>query len=210
MPKDFYAVLALPRNATEDQLRQRFRDLARERHPDRFRGEEKLKAEKEFQEITQAFNVLADPDRRRQHDMDLARPQEPGGEPRQVSRAYLQRGIKSYREKNFFDAADNFDRATRAEPGNAQAWHHLALACSRQPSWLSRALSAIDSACELEPMNPAYLKLAGRLHATAGDLERAERCYQEALVWGGEDDQIRHALEELKRTPRRSFFGKTG
>ena len=70
MAKDFYAVLAVPRNATEDQIRQRFRELARARHPDRFRGAEKEKAEKDFQEITQAFNVLVDADQRRWHDLD--------------------------------------------------------------------------------------------------------------------------------------------
>lgn len=49
MAKDFYSVLALPRNATEDQIRQRFRELARTRHPDRFQGvTEKARAEQEF------------------------------------------------------------------------------------------------------------------------------------------------------------------
>ncbi|HEY4588113.1 MAG TPA: DnaJ domain-containing protein, partial [Thermoanaerobaculia bacterium] len=67
MARDFYTVLAVPRNATEDQIRQRFRELARTRHPDRFQGGEKARAEKEFQEITQAFNVLVDPERRRRH-----------------------------------------------------------------------------------------------------------------------------------------------
>ena len=77
MPRDFYAILALPRNASEEQIRQRFRELARERHPDRFQGEAKARAEGEFQEITQAFNVLFDPERRRGHDLELTRP-EPG------------------------------------------------------------------------------------------------------------------------------------
>ncbi len=143
MPKDFYAVLALPRNATEDQIRQRFRELARVRHPDRFQGAEKESAEREFQEITQAFNVLSDPERRRQHDLELTRP---GNEadPRQVARAYLQRGIKAYKEKNFLEAADNFDRATKADPNSAQAWHHLALTCAQQANWLPRAVAAIE------------------------------------------------------------------
>src|SRR3954447_20414341 len=124
MARDFYAVLAVPRNATEDQIRQRFRELARTRHPDRFQGTEKVRAESEFQEITQAFNVLIDPERRRHHDLELTRP-EPGATgaaPRQRARVYLQRGIKAYKEKNHFEAADSFARATQADPGNAQAW----------------------------------------------------------------------------------------
>ena len=92
MARDFYAVLAVPRNATEDQIRRRFRELARTRHPDRFRGAEKERAEKDFQAITQAFNVISDPERRRLHDLELLRPEETAaGEPRQLSRVYLQR-----------------------------------------------------------------------------------------------------------------------
>ncbi|HYN20069.1 MAG TPA: DnaJ domain-containing protein [Thermoanaerobaculia bacterium] len=209
MPRDFYSVLGLPRNATEEQIRQRFRDLARVRHPDRFQGEDKAAAETEFQELTQAFNVLSDPQRRRQHDVELVRP---GAEsdPRQLARAYLQRGIKAYKEKNFLDAADNFDRATKADPASAQTWHHLALACSQQANWLPRAVAAIEQACELEPMNPSYRKHAGRICALAGQPERAVLHYRLALQWGEDDPAVLRALDDLEKPSRRGRFGKAG
>lgn len=209
MPKDFYAVLGLPRNAAEDQIRQRFREMARVRHPDRFQGAEKEQAEIDFQEITQAFNVLADGERRRQHDLELARPGGAESDPRQVARAYLQRGIKAYKEKSFLEAADNFDRATKADPTSAQTWHHLATACAQQANWLPRAVSAIERACELEPMNPAYHKQAGKICAMAGQADRAAIHYRLAIQWGGEDPGIRQALEELEKPPaaKRGLFG---
>jgi len=214
MARDFYAVLAVPRNATEDQIRQRFRELARTRHPDRFRGAEKERAERDFQEITQAFNVLADPERRRRHDVELVRPEEAGvSDARQLSRAYLQRGVKAYREKNYLEAANNFDQATQHDPRNPQAWHHLAQACSQQKNWLPRAVTAIERACEIEPMNPTYLKQAGRICALAGDTERAIYYYRRAIQWGDDDPVVRQALEELSRaavSSRRGLFGKTG
>ena len=213
MPRDFYATLALPRNATEEQIRQRFRELARQRHPDRFQGEAKARAEAQFQEITQAFNVLIDPARRRNHDLELARPEpgSTGADPRQLARVYLQRGIKAYKEKNNFEAADSFARATQADPGNAQAWHHLALACSQQASWLPRAVEAIERACELAPMNAAYRKLAGKIAVLAGQPEAAERHYRAALEWGEDDPAIQKALAdiaELSKSPKRGLFGK--
>lgn len=212
MPRDFYAVLGLPRNATEDQIRQRFRELARLRHPDRFQGAEKAVAETDFQEITQAFNVLSDPEHRRQHDVELARPGTES-DPRQVARAYMQRGVKAYKEKNFLEAADNFDRATKADPTSAQTWHHLAMTCAQQANWLPRALAAIERACELEPMNPSYHKQAGRICALAGQPERAVIHYRQAIEWGEDDPAIRRALEDLEKpssTPRRGLFGKAG
>ncbi len=213
MARDFYTVLAVPRNATGDQIRQRFRELARTRHPDRFQGAEKEQAETAFQEITQAFNVLADSERRRRYDSELVRPEEGGAsDSRQLSRAYLQRGVKAYREKNYLDAASNFDQATQYDPYNAQAWHHLAQACSQQQNWLPRAVAAIERACELEPMNPAYMKQAGRIFALVGQTERAVQFYRRSIQWGGDDPAVQQALAELTRagSSRRGLFGKSG
>ena len=212
MARDFYAVLAVPRNATEDQIRQRFRELARTRHPDRFQGAEKARAESEFQEITQAYIVLSDPERRRKHDVELVRPGE-GNEvvdPRQLFRVYLQRGVKAYKEKHYLEAANNFTLATQTDPRSGQAWHHLAQACSQQRSWLPRALDAIDRACQLEPMNGAYLKQAGRIYALTGQTEKALNYYRKSLQWGDDDPAVRQAIEELSRpaaAPRRGLFG---
>jgi len=211
MARDFYTVLAVPRNATEDQIRQRFRELARTRHPDRFQGAEKERAEKEFQEITQAFNVLVDPERRRRHDVELVRPEESGSTvDRQLFRVYLQRGVKAYKEKNYLEAASNFDLATQADPKNGQAWHHLAQACSQRREWMSRAVPAIERACQLEPMNPSYLKQAGRICALAGQTEKAVQYYRKALQWGGDDETVSQALESLSgsTSSRRGLFGR--
>jgi curved DNA-binding protein CbpA len=208
MARDFYAVLAVAKTASDDQIRLRFRQLARERHPDRFAGEQKQAAEVEFQEITQAFNVLNDHERRRQYDMDLAKRQEVPSDPKQVGRVFLQRGIKAYREKNLVEAVDNFDRATRADPTNGMAWYNLAMACCQNTGWLPRAASAIEKACELEAMNAGYWRQAGRILALAGRNERAAAAYRKAIDWGEDDPVVRKALEELEPGTKRGLFGK--
>lgn len=208
MARDFYAVLAVAKTATDDQIRQRFRQLARERHPDRFTGEQKQAAEVEFQEITQAFNVLSDPERRRLHDIDLSKRQEAASDPKQLARVYLQRGVRAYREKNWTEAADNFDRATKADPGTAQGWYNLALTCAQNPTWMARGVAAIERACDLESMNPGYWKLAGRILAQAGHLERAAAAYRQAIDWGEDDPAVQAALDALSRPQRRGLFGK--
>lgn len=210
--KDYYAILSLPRTASTVQIRDRFRELARTQHPDRFQGDDKEAAERAFQQITEAFNILHNADRRRQYDLGLQRPEQrsTGSEAQQLAKLHLQRGIKAYKEKNLLEAADNFDRATKAEPGNAQAWHHLALACVQNERWLDRAQDAIRQALELQPMNPGYLKLAGRIHAQLGMVAEAEQYYNRALDWGGDDPAIRQALEELRKPSKRSWPGLFG
>ena len=218
MAKNFYAVLGVAPTATEDEIRRRFRKLARERHPDRFQGEEKARAEREFQEVTQAFNVLADTERRRVHDADLAGHGSGGSRPATGSgpqedqtallRATLAQGVQLYRAGDHAAAADSFVRATTIDPESPQAWYNLALTQSRQQGRSARAREAIEKALEIEPMKPAYLKLAGRLYADAGMKTRAEKYLEKALTWGGPDEAIEKTLEELRGESRRGLFGK--
>lgn len=221
MPTDCYAVLGVGRDAGADEIRRRFRELARQRHPDRFRGDEKARAETEFQAITQAFNVLSDPERRRLHDAELldGRRGAPatgaeggrGLDPREVARAWLGRGVKAYRERRFAEAAEAFEQATRALPDDARGWYNLSLAASQEERWRERALVAIRRACEIEPMNVTYLRAAGRLAARGGDLDEALRWYRQALEWSAEDPEIRAERDELLAASRgKARFGLFG
>src|SRR6266496_7916 len=67
---DYYALLGVGREATESEIRERFRALARDAHPDRAALEEKAEAEAKFQELTRAVNVLTNPERRRAYDRE--------------------------------------------------------------------------------------------------------------------------------------------
>ena len=158
---------------------------------------------------------MTDPERRRQHDAELASPRPPrktGVDEEQLLKVYLQRGVRAYKEKRYAEAADNFDRATRAAPDHAQAWYSLALSCSREPRFAGRARDAIARACELAPMNEGYLRAAGRIFARAGDLDRAEAYYNQALEWSANDPAIRRELDELRSARKGrgfSLFGKS-
>ena len=62
---DYYDVLGVPRNATEEEIRRAFRKLAMEWHPERNKGKE---AEERFKVINEAYQVLIDPEKRRTYD----------------------------------------------------------------------------------------------------------------------------------------------
>lgn len=209
--KDYYAILGVPRNATQAQVRSRFLELARSKHPDRYQGDEKVRAEEEFQEITQAFNMLNDPGRRREVDEGLRQADKtPSEGPGDLVKVLLNRGIKAYREKNYVDAAENFERATKEAPRNARAWSYLAQACQHQRRWWSRARKAAAKACQIEPMNAKYLKLAGKIFAQSEMFARAEKYYVAAQNWGGEDVDVEAALADVRRRmkkPRGGLFG---
>jgi len=67
MAKDYYQVLGVGRNASDDEIKKAYRKLAMKYHPDRNHGKEKWANEK-FKEINEAYGVLGDPGKRRQYD----------------------------------------------------------------------------------------------------------------------------------------------
>ncbi len=66
MPRDYYQVLGLSRGATDKEVRQAYRGLARKHHPDVNRGDKG--AEARFKEINEAYQVLSNPDSRKQYN----------------------------------------------------------------------------------------------------------------------------------------------
>jgi len=63
---DFYATLGVARNATDDDIKKAYRRLAMQYHPDRNNGSKE--AEERFKEITEAYEVLRDTDKRAVYD----------------------------------------------------------------------------------------------------------------------------------------------
>ncbi len=92
MAKDYYAVLGLKRDASDKEVRQAFRRLARKHHPDVNPGD--ASAESKFKEINEAYEVLSDPEKRKKYDQ--------------------------FGEK--WQYADQFAKAGRTEPFRRRSW----------------------------------------------------------------------------------------
>ena len=64
---DFYGLLGVSRDATPEEIKKAYRRAAREHHPDANQGDPA--AEARFKELSLAYEVLADPEKRQQYDL---------------------------------------------------------------------------------------------------------------------------------------------
>src|SRR3954465_12490191 len=64
--KDYYATLGVAKTATDKEIKQAFRKLARKYHPDVNPGDKG--AEAKFKEVNEANEVLSDPEKRKKYD----------------------------------------------------------------------------------------------------------------------------------------------
>jgi curved DNA-binding protein len=66
--KDYYAILGVPKGAAEKDIKSAYRKLARKWHPDANPKNAK-EAEEKFKEISEAYEVLGDPEKRKKYDV---------------------------------------------------------------------------------------------------------------------------------------------
>ena len=197
MPRDidYYALLGVSREATEAEIRERFRSLAREAHPDRAPAARRSEAEARFQELAQAVNVLTHPESRKVYDFDLSMVEGQTGDA--IALDYLSQGIAAYKEKRYPEAAGNFGLAARRDPKDVRAHHYLGLAASRSGD-MRTAVRALEAALALDPQNARLFADAGSVFRQAGLLLKAEKAYQEAVRWDPSALDVRKALEEIR------------
>lgn len=69
--KDFYKILGVSKDCSENDIKNAFKKLAKRYHPDKYATaseQERKDAEEKFKEISEAYDVLSNPDKRRQYD----------------------------------------------------------------------------------------------------------------------------------------------
>ena len=192
---DYYGLLGVAKDASEAEIRERFRAIARESHPDRAPADRKAEAESKFQILTEALNVLTSREKRKAYDFDRAAGSL--GEGDAIAQNYVAQGIAAFKERKYAEAAGNFQLAAHRDPKDVKAQHYLGLASARAGD-MRAAVKAIEAALAIEPHNGPVLRDAGAIFRQAGLLLKAEKAYQEALRWDPSAADARKALEEIR------------
>lgn len=197
---NYYDILGVGRDSTEEAIRARFRVLAREAHPDRYTDPaKKAEAEGRFQLLTEAVNVLTNAQRRKAHDFDLDKGSGANAfDPAAVAKVYLAKGVKAYREGDLEAAFQQFDLSVHHWGKDPKALHYLALVCSRLQGRARRGVEAVEAALRLDPENGAVHREACRLYLQIGLRTKAERHLVEALRRIPEDGELQKLAGEMR------------
>jgi curved DNA-binding protein CbpA len=195
--KSHYEVLMVRPDASTDEVRRTYHRLAREHHPDRhLPGPAKKKAEELFAAMTEAFNVLTNPERRREYDAKL-RTEATTGDPAQAeARNYFRAGTVKLNEGNGKDAVRLFQAAIHLDSTQASYYAHYAKALELSEAY-GEAGRQWDEAIRREPYNQKYYRLAGQCLERAGMKIRARKMYEKALEWDRNDAVSSEALRRL-------------
>jgi len=199
----FYEILGVRYEATAEEIRTAFRRLARAHHPDRFAGASRIEAEKAFQAITEAYNVLIDSDARARYDQGIARPAtDARPSRRELARALLGKALTLMRSDDNREAGDLLAQAVAHDPDYAKARHSYGVFLA-QVGKLEEGLRHLDQAARLDPLNLRILLDASKFFAKARMYARATRLANSAAELAPDDPAVESWRGQLEGMAKR-------
>lgn len=226
---DYYLVLDLKRNATQDDVEMAYARAALKHHPD-VAGDSQ-EAQDRFALINEAYSVLSHPDRKQDYDEKLGVPhysyQEevitssggvaPAGKPvrsaadpgavaaGKMSRKKFDRLTAEARKlmaKGDFWRADSLLRqALQSFPRDPDVRRLLAKAAEGRGRY-REAVEELKAAVEIEYFNPENHYLMGLMFLKGGQIDRAERAFGDALSWQEDYEPAIRGIAEVKKLRR--------
>ena len=195
---DYYQLLGVTPQASAAEIRQAYAKLAREQHPDRFPDPEaKQKAQRGFQDITTAFNTLANPKSREEYDAQRDKPVP--RTPEEIATDAFERSKAAQEAGQLDEEVTLLRTAVHHAPG--QVAYQLALgralgkAAGAQAA--REAVQVLEKVTQLAPQHAgAFAELAAVL-ARQGLKLRAQKAIEAALRIAPRDARIGRLAAEL-------------
>ena len=172
---DPYKILGVSRDATDDEIKKAYRELAKKYHPDNYQdsGIAELAAEK-MKQLNEAYDSI------------LKERQGGGGSSSHSGGASTYPQIRRMiNEGRYSEAELNLD-AINSTGRNAE-WHYLKAILLLHRGWVYDALNHVDLACSMDPSNEEYRQLKMNLQRGAGAYGRTYRTQTGASECSGCD-----------------------
>ena len=208
LQRNFYEILGVPPTASKEEIKKKYRELARKFHPDLV--EDKVLGQKVFSQVNQAYRVLGDAERRAQYDatLDAGQNRGPSGPGRSVSSNYTVmpgaqnggNGVSGAERMAAAQTSASRPADSSAQPG--QAAYSQAARAPYQPASgdgemqltdaenalmggdPGRAMSICQAVLKSAPTNVRAFGLLGDALMQMKSYDEAKKAYQQALSLG--------------------------
>jgi CheY-like chemotaxis protein len=204
---DHFEILGVARNASDEEIRRAYTDLAKRTHPDRFSGSSAVVtrlAEEVFGLVSRAYEVIGERTSRLEHlrsEASRVRDQAELEEGHRALRAELefQKGEVALRARRYDVALAHFEKAVEGYPeeGEYRAYYGWALylADPDTPGRLQEALRHVLAGRKLAPDREKPYLFLGRLYKAGDRMRMAEKMFTRAVQL---DPDCTEALRELR------------
>ena len=162
--RDPYSVLGILQDATDEEVKNAYRDLARKYHPDNYRDDNPLKdlAKEKMQEINAAYDEIQ---RRRAEGAKSYSGSSSYSGGSSAGGVYIDIRNK-INQKRFREAEDLL--ATVSDFDRTADWHFLTSVCLMQKGMTSDAIRELEIACSMDPSNMEYQKAKEAFNSMSG------------------------------------------
>ena len=159
--KDYYSVLGINKNATDDEVKAAYKEMAKKYHPDNYADNplSDLAAEK-MKEINEAYDGIMNERRRRKSSTNRS-----GGNYYNANSNFSD--VRSLITNNRLEEAQEILDGVPPERRDAE-WYFLNGTVLYKRGWFDNAYTNFATACRMDPMNPEYREATNRVQRSAG------------------------------------------
>jgi curved DNA-binding protein CbpA len=206
----YYQILGVPKQATDDDIKKAYFQLARKFHPDRFDRKTppdyRAKIEDVFDKITKAYHTLTNSELRKVYDIrtPVAGADDRGKDVVKKADTKFRQAKTLYGQGRFEDAIVLLEEVIRLNRTKGAYFLLLALTEMKIPAFRRKAEEHFLKAIELEPWNPECYVGLGILYRQEGMNLKATKLFHKALEYDGEHEAARRELETLTAEPKKT------
>jgi tetratricopeptide (TPR) repeat protein len=212
----YYQILGINKQASEEDVKKAYFQLARKFHPDRFDRStpavDRAKIEDVFDKITKAYHTLTSRELRKVYDIKTpaAGSDDRGKDVFKKADTKFRQAKTLYGQGRFEDASVLLEEVVRLNKTKGAYFLLLALTEMKIPAFRRKAEEHFMKAIELEPWNPECYVGLGILYRQEGMNLKATKLFHKALEYDAEHETALKELEALagekKKTGLRGLF----
>lgn len=205
----YYGILGINVRTSEKEIKEAYYRTAEQFHPDRYfslPSDINKKLNTLFSYITQAYETLSDPAKRREYDRSPSTNSAKPAPNNKTAKTMFNQGRAEMMMRNFSEAAHLFAQAIYFDSSAANYHYYHGLALIKQ-GMFKEAAKAVGNAINLNPQKADYIAMLGHIFLNLGFKTRAKNTFERALKLSHSNEKAIEGMKKLGNDKKSLFEG---